>query len=99
MNRKVTLTQFSLDPAKPPKLTAVEAARLDAAPIDYSDIPELPDEFWDAPQNKAQITLRLDQDVLDFFRGQGRRYQTRINAVLRAFVDANHSRNPPAKTR
>jgi uncharacterized protein (DUF4415 family) len=34
------------------------------------------------------VTLRLDRDVLDWFRRQGRGYQTRINAVLRAFVEA-----------
>jgi len=85
-NKKTTLEQFSLDPATLPTLTADQASALDAAAIDYSDIPELPAEFW-SNRNKAQITLRLDQDVLDFFRSQGRRYQTRINAVLRAFVE------------
>ena len=85
-NKKTTLTQFSLDPAYPPTLTPNQAAALDAASIDYGDIPEVPAEFW-STRNKAQITLRLDQDVLDFFRSQGKRYQTRINAVLRAFVE------------
>lgn len=85
-NKTTTPTQFSLDPAAPPTLTADQAAALNATRIDYSDIPELPAEFWSS-RNKAQITLRLDQDVLDFFRGQGKRYQTRINAVLRAFVE------------
>ncbi len=40
---------------------------------------------------KAQVTLRIDKDVLDWFRKQGRGYQTRINALLRAYVDANKS--------
>ena len=40
------------------------------------------------PKPKETVTLRLDPDVLTFFRGEGRGYQTRINAVLKAFVQA-----------
>jgi uncharacterized protein (DUF4415 family) len=64
--------------------------------IDYSDAPSLPDAVWikaaELPNNKQQITLRLDADVLDFFRHTGRRYQSRINAVLRAYVEAHVTR-------
>jgi len=38
---------------------------------------------------KASISLRVDQDVLEWFKAQGPGYQTRINAVLRAFRDAS----------
>lgn len=38
---------------------------------------------------KAAISLRLDADVLDWFRTQGTGYQTRINAVLRAYMEAS----------
>jgi uncharacterized protein (DUF4415 family) len=38
---------------------------------------------------KASISLRLDTDVLEWFKAQGQGYQTRINAVLRAFRDAS----------
>ena len=38
---------------------------------------------------KASISLRVDQDVLTWFKAQGDGYQTRINAVLRAFRDAS----------
>jgi uncharacterized protein (DUF4415 family) len=38
---------------------------------------------------KAAISLRVDQDVLDWFKAQGDGYQTRINSVLRAFRDAS----------
>ncbi len=38
---------------------------------------------------KASVSLRLDADVLDWFKSQGRGYQTRMNAVLRAFKDAS----------
>lgn len=62
-----------------------------------ADDPDMPDTtapgFWDNakvvyPEPKSQITLRLDADVLDWFKAGGKGYQTRINAVLRAYVDA-----------
>ena len=43
------------------------------------------------PENKRALSIRLDQDILAFFKRRGRGYQTRINAVLRAYVEA-HSR-------
>lgn len=49
--------------------------------------------FWaavkpfEAPVPKAQLTIRLDQDVVDWFRGLGRGYQTQINAALRSYID------------
>jgi uncharacterized protein (DUF4415 family) len=43
------------------------------------------------PPGKELVTLRLDRDVVDWFRKAGKGYQTRINAVLRAYKDA-HSR-------
>jgi uncharacterized protein (DUF4415 family) len=39
--------------------------------------------------SKASISLRVDQDVLEWFKSQGPGYQTRINTVLRAFRDAS----------
>jgi uncharacterized protein (DUF4415 family) len=41
------------------------------------------------PMRKEQIALRVDADVLEWYRAQGPGYQTRINAVLRAFRDAS----------
>ncbi|MBI5100349.1 MAG: BrnA antitoxin family protein [Nitrospirae bacterium] len=41
------------------------------------------------PGTKKQLTLRLDPDVIDFFKKQGRGYQTTINAVLRKYVEAH----------
>jgi uncharacterized protein (DUF4415 family) len=40
-------------------------------------------------KSKTSISLRLDADVLEWFKAQGQGYQTRINAVLRAFKDAS----------
>lgn len=63
-----------------------------AGEIDFSDIPETTDMFWaDAtvrmPVEKTAISIRIDSDVLDFFRRQGKGYQSRINAVLRAYKE------------
>ncbi len=44
------------------------------------------------PQPKQAISLRIDQDILDWFRDGGPGYQTRMNAVLRAFVDAQQGK-------
>ena len=68
--------------------------------IDLSDFPEVsPEKFAKAivrkglkpVANKTQITLRLDTDVLDWFKSQGRGYQTNINALLKAYKDAHQS--------
>lgn len=61
--------------------------------IDTSDIPPLDETFFaDAelrmPQAKPSITIRLDPDILDWFKSQGKGYQTRINTVLRRYVEA-----------
>lgn len=74
--------------------------RIDSLPdskIDYSDVPALDDEFfrhairW--PGNKRQITLRLDPDILAFFRRHGKGYQTTINSVLRRYMEAQQDRS------
>ena len=41
------------------------------------------------PESKRPISFRVDTDVLDFFKAQGPRYQTRMNAVLRAYMTAH----------
>jgi len=41
------------------------------------------------PPTKKQITLRIDAEVLEFFKRTGKRYQSRMNAVLRAYVEAS----------
>jgi uncharacterized protein (DUF4415 family) len=68
---------------------------------DYSEVPELTEAFWEEAkasmsEAKKPVFLRLDGDVLQWFRGQGRGYQTRINAILRAYMKthdhkANHT--------
>lgn len=61
--------------------------------IDVSDIPPLGPAFWKnaalrLPRKKESVTIRLDHDVVAWFRGRGRGYQTHINAVLRSYVQA-----------
>ena len=41
------------------------------------------------PPGKKQLTVRLDADVLEWLRGQGKGYQSRINAILRAYYEAH----------
>jgi uncharacterized protein (DUF4415 family) len=43
------------------------------------------------PPRKVTVTIRLDQDLLDWFRAQGKGYQTRVNAVLRTFYEAKRN--------
>ncbi len=62
--------------------------------IDYSQIPELDEGFFKkarvvVPPGKKQLTIRLDEDVLEWLKGQGKGYQSRINAILRAYYEAH----------
>jgi uncharacterized protein (DUF4415 family) len=92
--------KLTLDPKNLPPLTEQERARLEAVAampdeaIDYSDAPYLPDAVWmkaaaQLPHTKRQITLRIDAEVLEFFKHTGSRYQSRMNAVLRSYVEAH----------
>jgi uncharacterized protein (DUF4415 family) len=72
------------------------------ADIDFSETPEVTPEmfarailrrnFKPIPRKK-QLTLRIDSDVVDWYKSQGSGYQTRINALLRAYMN-EHQRNP-----
>ena len=69
------------------------------ADIDYSDIPALDESFFERetvtlPQKKDSLTLRIDHDVLEFYKHQGKGYQTLINAVLKTYAQA-HRKHPP----
>ena len=65
--------------------------------IDCSDIPELDEQFWaDAelrvPEQKQAISIRIDPEVLQWFKDSGKGYQTKINAVLRQYYEAQKQR-------
>lgn len=62
--------------------------------IDMSDILELTDDFFKNarvrwPGNKKQLTLRLDPDVVDYFKHLGKGHQSTMNNVLRKFMEAH----------
>ena len=64
--------------------------------IDYTDIPALDESFFKeaqvvVPPGKKQLTLRLDADVLEWLKSQGKGYQSRINAILRAYYEAHRN--------
>ena len=65
--------------------------------IDFSDIPELDDGFWNRvelrmPTPKKGVYVRLDADVLDWLKSKGKGYQTRMNAMLRALMESDQHR-------
>jgi uncharacterized protein (DUF4415 family) len=68
--------------------------------IDYSDIPALDKSFLEKattawPPVKKQLTIRIDADVLEWLKGHGKGYQTRINRILRVVMESQ----PPRRVR
>lgn len=95
MSKTKTAT-YEADLSNLPPLTKAQQAELKAlaemqdSEIDTSDIAPLDDAFWkNAVQNpfykptKTSTTVRVDSDVLAWLKGQGKGYQTRMNAILR----------------
>ncbi|MEY0234235.1 MULTISPECIES: BrnA antitoxin family protein [Providencia] len=79
-----------------PPLTYTQKSRLkqlseiDDSSINTSEIPELPIELWSQGQRgkfykpvKTATTVRIDSDIIDWLKSQGKGYQTRMNAILR----------------
>ena len=77
------------------RLREMDEAQIQAtSPAELADLPA---DFWDdaevvVPPGKDAVSLRIDRDVLEWFRAQGPRYQTRMNAVLRSYMKAAGSR-------
>lgn len=75
------------------RVDALTDAEIERAVKEDPDAAPILDAAWFAraervpAPGKEQISIRLDREVLDYFRGLGPRYQTRINAVLRSFVE------------
>ena len=93
MKRKSTLNKSQTDWERLGTLTDNE--------IDFSEIDELtPEQFAQAvvrrglkpAPKKQQITLRVDSDVIKWFKSHGRGYQTKINDLLRAYMNAHGRR-------
>jgi uncharacterized protein (DUF4415 family) len=91
---KTKLVSYTLESLPP--LTEAQRADLKAlaarsdSEIDFSDIPEMTDEQLKSGVRgrfyrpvKRQITARVDADVLEWLKSQGKGYQSRINAILR----------------
>ncbi|MCY4548512.1 MAG: BrnA antitoxin family protein [Defluviicoccus sp.] len=74
-------------------------ADIDAIPddgLDTSDIPEMDEKFFATAKlvmppgaSKKAVSLRVDEDVFDWFKAQGKGHLSRMNAVLRAYMLAN----------
>jgi uncharacterized protein (DUF4415 family) len=93
---KSKIIRYEIDLDNPPRLTEEQKTRLKAlaekqdSEIDCGDIPELDEKFWqNAVRNpfyrptKKSTTVRIDSDVLAWYKRQGKGYQTKINATLR----------------
>jgi len=86
MKKKSTSTKSKTDFARLDKIKDEE--------IDYSDAPAITPEMFAKsivrrglkPRTKTQLTLRVDSDVLEWYKKQGRGYQTKINMLLRAYM-------------
>lgn len=97
----MTTVKYTLDPDKPPKTSKKDLERFDAikdADIDYSDMPELDDDFWAnaeimPPRQKSVVTMRMDQDTIDFFKGTDPKgFTSRMVAVLQAYARAQQAK-------
>ena len=84
-------------------------AEINATPddqIDTSDIPELDDTLYETARlalptgtTKKTVTMRMDEDVLEWFRSHGKGHLTRMNAVLRAYMLAHQGQELGDKQR
>ena len=96
-SRKTTPTKGRAD--------LVRLRRMTDREIDRTSPPELrdlPDDFWQdarvvTPVAKQAISIRLDTDIVAWFRATGTRYQTRMNAVLRSYVEQVARPTRPAR--
>jgi len=85
--------------AKLRRLTDTQISR--SSPDELRDLPK---DFWDEavpvlPAGKIPISLRVDADVLEFFREAGPRYQSRMNAVLRSYMERTSTSAPKRSTK
>ncbi len=90
LRAKIARGEDRSDWARVDAMTEEELEAAIASDPDWKDVPR--DWYKDAipvmPGPKTALSLRLDPDVVEFFRAQGKGYQTRMNAVLRAYMRA-----------
>ncbi len=93
MNKKSTSTQYGTDWERLKNMKDED--------IDFSDIPKItPEMFKNAVVRRgsksaliaSQETLAVDRDIIEFFKSQGRDYQTKINQLLRAYMEAHQAK-------
>lgn len=75
----------------------IKLSQKDDKEINYEDSPATTKEFWkDAeifmPQHKVHISLRLDEDIINYFKAEGKGYQSKINAILKSYIHAHPHR-------
>ena len=92
MNRKSTSVKYSLR-----EVEAIRDLGEDPTRPDAPEAESLGADFWKSarvvmPSGKTSVHLRLDRDVVEWFRARGKGHLTRMNAVLRAYVDAQKRR-------
>ena len=93
------MNEIEVRKTRPTKKSRTDLKRLDAMKdedIDFSDIPPVPPEMFargivrrglKPVIRKRQLTLRMDSDVIEWFKKQGQGYQTKINSLLRAYME------------
>ena len=90
---KGKITQTTSGPRTNGKTDFKRLREMRDADIDDSDIPRLDESFWKSakltmPAPKDRVTIRLDHDVVEWLKKNGSGYQTRINAILRSYMNA-----------
>jgi uncharacterized protein (DUF4415 family) len=74
------------------RVDAMTEEEIDAAARSDPDAQPIDEDMWEDAvlvfPGKQLVCIRIDRDVLDWFRSQGRGYQTRMNAVLRSYMEA-----------
>jgi uncharacterized protein (DUF4415 family) len=88
MKKKSTIVRYSLS-----EIEALRERGLDQTRPDAPRAESLGADFWKSarvvmPSGKTSVHLRLDRDVVEWFKARGKGHLTRMNAVLRAYVDA-----------
>ena len=79
------------------KLDSKSEEELTQNAINDPDNPPVNEDFFlrakqvQPPRTKQQVTLRIDSDILEWFRNKGKGYQTMINNVLRAYKDSQNN--------
>lgn len=87
-----SIKRYSLE-----ELRALKDARNEPVQEQQFSEENLPDSFWEnarivVPKPKQPISLRVDPDILSYFKEQGDGHLTRMHAVLRAYVDAQRKK-------